>query len=129
MSDEELISKAREIQAKAYAPYSKYHVGAALLGIDGKVYTGVNVENGSYGLTVCAERNAVFQAVAAGCREFTKIVVFTNSSPPASPCGACRQVLSEFAPNLEVICANDKNEQQRYNLKELLPYGFDFDKE
>lgn len=129
MKDDDLIKMARQAQANAYAPYSNYKVGAAILGGDGQIYTGVNVENGSYGLTICAERSAVFKAVTAGCREFKKIVVYTKSSPPAAPCGACRQVLNEFSPGMEVICANDKNEVKRYTLSELLPYGFEFEKE
>ncbi len=129
MSDVELIEAARQAQKKAYAPYSEFKVGAALLGSDGIIYTGVNVENGSYGLTVCAERNAIGSAVVNGCTNFAKIVVFSNAAPPATPCGACRQVLSEFSPDMQVICVNNQNEINRYGLDELLPQSFDFKKE
>ncbi len=124
MSDEELIVSAKKACENAYAPYSEFPVGAALLAKDDKVYTGANVENASYGLTICAERNALGHAVASGCRSFGKIVIFSKCSPPATPCGACRQALFEFAPNLQVICANDKGELSRFTLNQLLPECF-----
>lgn len=105
----------------AYAPYSKFHVGVALLGKDGRIFTGCNVENISYGLTICAERNAVSSAVAAGCREFTKIAIATDTKEPASPCGACRQVLAEFNPDLEILLANFHGKSITFSLSELLP--------
>lgn len=88
---------------------------------DGRVFTGCNVENISYGLTICAERNAVFAAVAAGCREFSKIVITTDTAEPASPCGACRQVLAEFNPDLEIVLATFQGKSVRFRLSELLP--------
>lgn len=124
MSDEELIDVAAKARENAYAPYSKFQVGVALLGADGKVYTGVNVENSSYGLTICAERVAVFNAVSAGCKSFVKLVLFSGCSPPAIPCGACRQVLYEFTPGLIIVCANDKNEISTFSLIQLFPEGF-----
>ncbi|OGC93606.1 MAG: cytidine deaminase [candidate division Zixibacteria bacterium RBG_16_48_11] len=124
MTEKELIKKAKEVRTKAYAPYSKFLVGAALLTEKGKVYTGVNVENASYGLTVCAERVAVFKAVAGGERNFKKIVIVTDTDKPKSLCGACLQVLSEFASDLEIICATLKGDKARYRLRELLPKAF-----
>lgn len=121
MNDNELITKAIEVAGRAYAIYSNFHVGAVLVGADGRIFAGCNVENISYGLTICAERNAVFSAVASGCREFTKIVVATDTIEPASPCGACRQVLAEFNPDMEVVLANFSGKSIRYKLSELLP--------
>lgn len=91
-----LIPIAWAVRDRAYAPYSKFHVGAALLGADGVIYRGCNVENLSFGLTICAERNAIAQALAAGCREFKALVVVAETREPVSPCGACRQVMAEF---------------------------------
>ncbi|MDR2783992.1 MAG: cytidine deaminase, partial [Treponema sp.] len=96
---EELFTEARQAAFAAYAPYSKFRVGAALLSVDGRVFTGCNVENRSFGLTICAERNAVTHAVSKGCRSFSAIAIAAPDSPvPVPPCGACRQVLSEFMP-------------------------------
>jgi cytidine deaminase len=129
MNDKELIEDAKKAQENAYAPYSNFMVGAALLSADGRVFTGVNVENASYGLTICAERTAVFKAVSDGAEKFAKIAIVSSSSPPAAPCGACRQVLNEFSPNLQVICANHKNEIKRFELSQLLPESFNLEKE
>lgn len=120
-TDQQLVAQAIEVAGRAYAPYSKFHVGAVLVGKDGRTFAGCNVENISFGLTICAERNAVFAAVAAGCREFGKIVIVADTEQPASPCGACRQVLAEFNPDLEVILANFKGNSISYQLSELLP--------
>lgn len=120
----ELIAAAQKAKAKAYAPYSKFKVGAALLAKSGQVYTGCNVENASYGLTCCAERNAVFEAVGRGEREFIALAIVSDSPEPAAPCGACRQVLHEFAPELEVIMAGAKGHAKTRKLKELLPDSF-----
>jgi cytidine deaminase len=129
MTDDELIKLAQKAQASAYAPFSNFKVGAALLCPDNKTYVGVNVENSSYGLTNCAERTAIFSAVTDGHIKFTKIAVFSSCSPPATPCGACRQVLYEFAPDLQVICANDQGEITKFILKDLLPEGFRLNKD
>lgn len=112
---------AMAMASKAYAPYSNFRVGAVLVGSDGRTFGGCNVENISYGLTICAERNAVFAAVAAGCRDFVKVVVATDTAEPASPCGACRQVLAEFNSDMEVVLANFRGKAERFRLSELLP--------
>jgi cytidine deaminase len=119
----ELVRRARAVQAHAYCPYSKFRVGAALEAADGQVYVGTNVESASYGLTVCAERMAIGAAVAGGAREFRRIVVATDVDPPASPCGACRQLLAEFGLDLEVIAAGP-NTERRWVLRDLLPDPF-----
>jgi cytidine deaminase len=124
MTDRELIGKAKRARLKAYAPYSNFKVGAALLTKQGKVYTGANVENGSDGLTVCAERAAVLKAVNEGDKDFVRIAVVTEKNRPITPCGACRQVLSEFAGDLKIICANLRGDVKKYTLKELLPEAF-----
>lgn len=119
-----LEEAARRIRGHAYAPYSGYHVGAALLADDGRTFVGVNVESASYPLTTCAERGAVMAAMAAGARRFTAIAVATASSPPAAPCGGCRQVLREFGPDLLVVAVNDAGERRSWVLRELLPDAF-----
>lgn len=122
--ERELIDKAVEAKRKAYAPYSGFKVGAALLSRDGRVFTGCNVENASYGLTVCAERVALFKAVSEGAREFEAIAIACGKGPCA-PCGACRQVLFEFAPDLTVIMTDAEGKEVRVTrLSELLPEGF-----
>ena len=121
VTDQQLLEKAISVAKRAYAPYSKFHVGAALVSNDGRIFEGCNVENISFGLTICAERNAVFAAVAAGCREFRKIVIVADTEEPASPCGACRQVLAEFNPDMEVVLGTFKGKTLNYRLSELLP--------
>ena len=120
-TDQQLVTQAMEVAGRAYAPYSRFHVGAVLVGKDGRTFAGCNVENISYGLTICAERNAVFAAVAAGCREFEKIVITADTELPASPCGACRQVLAEFNPDLEVVLSNFRGQTETFRLSQLLP--------
>jgi cytidine deaminase len=119
-----LIAAAKTAQRNAYAPYSKFHVGAALLAKNGKVFTGVNIENASYGLTICAERVALTKAVSEGHRKFQAIAVVAPSRV-LSPCGACRQVLAEFG-EMVVICADSRNPRRfrLYLLSELLPHAF-----
>lgn len=119
----ELVKKAREVQQHAYCPYSKFRVGAALEAADGRVFGGCNVESASYGLTICAERMAIGAAVAAGARQFRRLMVATDAEPPASPCGACRQLLAEFGLDLEVIAVGPKSER-RWTLSDLLPDAF-----
>jgi cytidine deaminase len=120
--DLELYERARAAAAHAHVPYSRFPVGAALLTEDGTVFTGVNVENGSFGLTSCAERNAIFTAVGAGQRAFRAIAVH-GEAPSVPPCGACRQVMSEFAPRLRVVRLVD-GELDATTLAELLPEQF-----
>ncbi|MGP1569372.1 MAG: cytidine deaminase [Eubacteriales bacterium] len=123
MTDRELYILAKEVSKNAYAPFSKFCVGAALLSKNGAVYLGVNVENSSYGGTICAERAAVLAAVTAGEREFESIAIVANDSK-VFPCGICRQFLYEFEPNLRVIIGNDEKSIEVYKLNELLTNGF-----
>jgi len=120
-----LVEAARRVRASAYAPYSRFHVGAAVLSEDGRVFVGCNVENSSFGLTICAERNAVAAAVAAGARPVAVAIVGDTDHLP--PCGACRQVLAEFAPDMPVLLgAPDGTSWQSTSLSELLPTLFRF---
>ncbi|MDO8527584.1 MAG: cytidine deaminase [Deltaproteobacteria bacterium] len=121
----ELVKKAIEARQKSYSPYSKFAVGAALEAEDGTVFTGCNVENASYGLTVCAERIALMKAVSEGAIKFRRIAIVADHPQP-TPCGACRQVLYEFAPELEIILANTKGETETVKLSNLLPKAFRF---
>ena len=123
MGDDRLLAAAKAVQTQAYAPYSRYRVGAALETDDGTIYVGCNVENASYGLTNCAERVAIGAAVSAGHRKFRRIVVVTDSDPPAPPCGACRQVLLEFGPDLIVESVGPER-RMRWVLRDLLPASF-----
>ncbi|MHB1327324.1 MAG: cytidine deaminase [Gemmatimonadales bacterium] len=118
-----LVDAARAVREAAYAPYSHFKVGAAIETENGRVFTGCNVENASYGLTICAERAAVVQAVAAGARRFVRIVVVTDTDPPAAPCGACRQVLWEFGADLQVEAVGPSSRKQ-WHMRELLPDAF-----
>jgi cytidine deaminase len=120
-----LVEAARAVRLRAHAPLSRFPVGAALETPDGQVITGCNVESASYGLTVCAERAAVFKAVSEGHRRFVRVAVVADTAEPTPPCGACRQVLWEFGGNMEVILANLTEEKARHVLGDLLPYAFD----
>lgn len=121
--DKELLAAALAARKNAYAPYSKFAVGAAVRTADGKIFTGCNVENASYGLSCCAERCAIFAAVGAGERKFTALCVAADTKEPVSPCGACRQVMTEFKIP-EIILANTNGDIKIYTSEELLPYGF-----
>ena len=124
MNEEKLILTARQMLERSYAPYSRFAVGAALETEDGSVFTGCNVENASYGLTICAERTAAVKAVSEGHLRFKRIVIASRGEDYCYPCGACRQVLREFGPEMEVICLNSKGEARRFSLEELLPCSF-----
>jgi cytidine deaminase len=117
----QLIERAKDARERAYAPYSRFAVGAALLTTSNEVFCGCNVENLSYGLTSCAERNAVFAAVQAGQRRFTAVAVVADSKAPVTPCGACRQVLAEFGLDLVVISVNLQGATYQTSIAELLP--------
>jgi cytidine deaminase len=119
-----LHDAARAVAARAYAPYSKFQVGAALLGEDGRIFVGCNVENASFGLTICAERNAVFQAVAQGVQHFTALAVVASAAAPVTPCGACRQVLCEFLPEFALRCFGAQGAEFNCTSLQLLPHAF-----
>ena len=126
-ADAELVAAARQVRARAYAPYSNFKVGAAVRDEAGRIHVGCNVENASYGLTICAERNAVAAAVAAGARRLTAVAVVTGTTPPASPCGACRQVLAQFAaPATPVLLAAPRGAVVTHSVASLLPDSFTF---
>ena len=125
MTDRQLINLAEQASRNAYVPYSHFAVGAALECRDGTVFTGCNIENAALGSTICAERTAIFKAISEGHRDFKRIVIAGKSEDYCVPCGSCRQVMQEFAPQMEVICLNGKGEAKHFALKELLPYGFD----
>jgi cytidine deaminase len=125
MTETDLLSAAHEALLNAYAPYSRFRVGCALEGESGTVYTGCNVENASYGLTNCAERVAIGSAVAAGERRFRRLVIVSDSPTPASPCGACREVMREFGPGLMVESHGRVGGVKKWTMAELLPGSFE----
>ena len=118
-----VLEAALAVRSRAYAPYSHFAVGAAVQAKSGAIYSGCNVENASYGLTVCAERNALFQAIAAGEREFSILAVVADTPQPVAPCGACRQVMAEFGVDI-IVLANLAGDVLVYRLEELLPAAF-----
>jgi cytidine deaminase len=120
---EELVERAKAVLNNAYAPYSKFKVAAAVRTKSGRVYTGVNIENASYGLTICAERVAVFKAVSEGDRDIEAVAVYTDTEEPTPPCGACRQVIAEFNPDALIVMASRKKTVVA-RLSELLPHAF-----
>jgi len=127
MMDQSIVNKlfeeALKVREKAYAPYSKYKVGAAVLTTDDEIISGCNVENASYGLTICAERNAIFSAVARGKTNFKSILIVAEGNGLAKPCGACRQVMNEFG-DFDVYLANTKGDIEKTTVSELLPKSF-----
>jgi len=118
-----LVEAARAVRQRAYAPYSRFLVGAALEAEDGSVFVGCNVENASYSVTLCAERGALAAAVCAGARRFRRVAIVTDSEPPTPPCGACRQALAEFGDQLEVVSVGSKR-VVHWTIRELLPDAF-----
>ena len=125
MRSSELITAARRARRRAHAAFSGFKVGAALEAADGTIVTGCNIENATYGLTMCAERVAMFKALSEGHRRFRRIAVVADTASPTPPCGACRQVLWEFGGDLEVVLANLRRETGRYHLADLFPLPFD----
>ena len=123
LTQERLLKAAQAVLEQAYAPYSQIRVGAAVLAGTGQIYAGCNIENSSYSLTVCAERNAIFHALDHGEKHFLALAVVTDSEQVTSPCGACRQVLAEFSPQLPVVFVNPQ-ETRSFNVAELLPQAF-----
>jgi len=126
MNDRELLRMAQQASENAYAPYSRFCVGAALECEDGSVFTGCNVENAAYGDTICAERTAIVKAVSEGRRKFRRIAIFAEGKGYAMPCGSCRQVMAEFSPDMEVLCAKAGGSYVSYPLSRLMPYTFNF---
>lgn len=125
MNIEELIEEAKKAREKAYVPYSKFGVGAALLTTDGKVYHGCNIENAAYSMCNCGERSALFSAYSHGDRDFAMLAVVADTERPCSPCGACRQVISELCPkDMKVVLTNLKGDIQEITVEELLPGAF-----
>ena len=120
-----LIAAARRAREHARADYSKFKVGAALETADGTIITGCNIENATYGLTMCAERVALFKALSEGHRQFTRVAVVADTDAPTPPCGSCRQLLWEFGGDLDVLLANLRTQTARHRLSELLPLPFD----
>ncbi len=126
MTDRELMSMAKEAAKNSYSPYSRFAVGAALECEDGQVYTGCNVENAALGDTICAERTACCKAVSEGHRKFTRIAIYGAGENYCMPCGSCRQFLSEFSPDMEVMCAKAGDRYVSYRLNQLLPHTFNY---
>jgi len=123
--EDKLVRDAWRVREASYAPYSQFRVGAAVLASSGRIYIGANVENASYGLTVCAERAAVFAAVSAGERKLEMLAVVTDAPSITPPCGACRQVIWEFAKDASIIAENQRGERRHWKIQELLPDAFD----
>lgn len=125
MVNYELVQKAKEALIKAYAPYSKFFVGAAVLAKSGKIYTGCNIENAAYSETCCAERVAIFKAISEGDVHFREMAIIANTKHPITPCGACRQVMAEFmSENMKIFLANKEGKVTKVKLKDLLPGAF-----
>jgi cytidine deaminase len=124
VDEERLVAAAVQAHARAYAPYSHFHVGAAVLGVSGRIYSGCNVENASYGATICAERSAVCAMVAGGDTQMLAIALYTLAEPVATPCGICRQVIGEFASDETLVVAVSPREKKSFSFASLLPERF-----
>ncbi len=124
MTDRDLVEIAFTMLERSYSTYSHFPVGAALEGADGKIYTGCNVENAAYGSCICAERTALVKAVSEGCQSFRRLAVVGNGEDYCWPCGSCRQMLYEFAPELEILVARGDHDFVKTTLRELMPHGF-----
>jgi cytidine deaminase len=125
MSLDTLLEAALEARIQAHAPFSKFHVGAAVQDIAGRIYTGCNIENASYGLTICAERVAIFKAISEGARKFARVAVAADTDMLTPPCGACRQILWEFCGDVEITLVNPRGKTETLRLKDLFPRPFD----
>ncbi|MBP8640064.1 MAG: cytidine deaminase [Oscillospiraceae bacterium] len=124
MNDRELLTLAKQASENAYAPYSRFQVGAALECLNGRVFTGCNIENGALGSTMCAERVAMYKAISEGETHFYRIAIYGESEDYCMPCGACRQVMSEFSQDMEVLCARASGGYVSYKLRDLMPHPF-----
>ena len=124
MNEQEILNLLRETKKQALALYSKFHVSALLVTNDDQVFTGINIESSSYGLTICAERVALFKALSEGHRKFDRIYIMSDLSKPCPPCGACRQVLMDYAPDINVIMYSNNGERKEATLKDLMPLAF-----
>jgi cytidine deaminase len=122
---DQLLEAALAVRANAFAPFSKFQVGAAVEDADGRIHTGCNIENATYGLTVCAERVAIFKAISEGARKFRRIAVAADTANLTPPCGACRQILWEFCGDVDVVLVNPGGKTETYRLKDLFPKPFD----
>ncbi len=122
--DDMLVQASLDARTHAYAPYSKFRVGAAVLTTDGTIFTGCNVENVTFGMTTCAEQTAVLKAVSEGHRGFVRIAVCTEKSPPATPCGLCRQMLAEFCDDIGIILVNPTGDREYTRLSDIFPHAF-----
>ena len=124
-ADDKLLDAARQARLKAHTPYSKFQVGAALETVSGKIITGCNIENATFGLTMCAERVAIYKALSEGEKSFTRIAIIADTAAPTPPCGACRQILWEFCGDIEVVLGNLEKQTGVFRLKDLFPSPFD----
>lgn len=124
MDEDKIVRLLKEVKREALAIYSNFHVGAVLVSEDGRLVSGFNIESSSYGLTICAERVALFKALTEGARRFKKIYIMADGTEPCPPCGACRQVLMDFAPDIEVVMLSEDGKRKAFPLRDLLPHAF-----